>query len=325
MRIFFCSAFFLLLFFGIATAIFGQDVVQETPSLFLLPFGYDFLRFEENAVHNPALGVGFLSGEQDIPFDKVDRRFFGLALYRPLIFTTPPFEIPKYIHQIETLFDGRIQRHQLLFIFKSSSDKPVYGGLHTFQGAAGWGYEIVRKPQMSLILGGVIAVTDFGITLPSGAAWPVLPLPFIRFGIDTQWFALSFDFLTGPNLEFTVAPKERIRFTADMRMDYYRSITDLIYEFTLWYRLFTPEHKLGDFAGIGLGVKNDSMDFTLANNMSFELQQTSVFAVVDLSLVKIQGGWIFDSRYITNDQKNGSPGSGFFVSIQGIIPINLRQ
>ncbi|MDR3173408.1 MAG: hypothetical protein LBU19_04080 [Treponema sp.] len=233
-----------------------------------------------------------MSGDQDFPFTEVDCRFFGLALYQPFFFGEEPLPgVPKQFHQIDAVFDGRMRRHQLLLIFKSAADKPIAGGLNTFQAGLGWGYEVIRRPQVSLILGGALGVSNFGLTLPSGAAWPVLPLPLIRFGIDTPWFVSSFEFLTSPNLSFTVAPKERVRFTADMRMDNYRSIGDLVGEWVLWYRFFPSEHRLGDFAGIGAGFKNDSVDFGLSRNgEKFELQQSSAFAVLDFTLLKLQGG-----------------------------------
>ena len=299
----------------------------KNPFMFLLPFGYEFLRLEEQTMHNPALGAGFISGEQDIPFTEVERRFFGLALYQPLIFTEEPFpDMPKYIHQIDALFDGRINRHQLLLIFTSSSDRPVAGGLNTFQAGAGWGYEVIRRPQVSLILGAVLGVSDFGVNLPSGDPFPVLPLPLIRFGIDTKWFTSSFDYITGPNLEFTIAPKERIRFTADMRMDNYRSISDLICEYAVWYRFFSADHKLGDFAGAGIGFKNDIVDFNISSGAkgTFELRSTSLFAALDFSILKIEGGWVFDSGYLLDGMDIGSPGRGFYISVQGIIPFTKK-
>ena len=162
----------------------------------------------------------------------------------------------------------------------------------------------------------------------------MLPLPLIRFGINTKWFASSFDFITGPNLDFTIAPGGKIRLTGEMRMDNYRSIEDLVCEFTLWYRLFGTDHRLGDIAGVGIGFKNDLTDFSLSSgtNLSgditvaktFELRQTAVFAVFDLSLIKIQAGWIFDSAYLLDDKKSGSPGTGFFIAIQGIIPVTKK-
>jgi hypothetical protein len=123
---------------------------------------------------------------------------------------------------------------------------------------------------------------------------------------------------------FTIAPKERFRFTGDIRMEAYRSITDLICEFTLWYRLFKPDHKLGDFAGIGAGFKNDVTGFDLSGKIqaeTFELQRSAVFAAIDLSFLKIQGGWVIDSNYLLDGKKTASPGRGFFLSVQGMIPV----
>ncbi|MCL1928257.1 MAG: hypothetical protein FWG07_05635 [Treponema sp.] len=304
----------------ITSAVFGQEQPKIT---LLFPFGYDFIRLGEQTIHSPSAGTGFLLGEMDLPFTEVERRFFGLALYRPFFLSEEPQSgVTRPLHRIDAIFDGRINRHQILFIFKSTADKPIAGGLNTFQAGAGWGYELIRQDHVSLILGAVAGVSDFGITLPSGAVWPLLPLPLVRFGIDTQWFVSSFDFLTGPKLSFTVAPKEKIRFTADMRMDKYRNIDDLICEFTLWYRFFSADHLLGDFAGIGFGIKNDMYGFDLSNDLKvFELQQKSVFASIDLSILSIQGGWIFDSNYIVDNKKTKNPGKGFFISVQGIIPV----
>ena len=311
----------------------SQDPAQfQSRFFFLLPLGYDFSFLGEQAVHSPAAGAGFLIGKQDLSLIMVERRFYALALYQPLVFTkTPAPGVPKMLHQIDAIFDGRLERQQLLFIFKSSSDKPVSGGLNTFRTAAGWGYEVIRRPGVSLILGAVLGLSDFNLTLPSGTPIHVLPLPLVRFGIDTQWFTSSFDFITGPNFEFAIAPKEKIRFTGEMRMDNYRSIADLVCEYTLWYRFFANSNARDDFAGIGAGFKNDLTDFNLSRDVAagrraktFELRQTSVFAVLDFALVKIKGGWVFDSAYLLDGKKAGSPGRGIFLSVQGIIPISIR-
>jgi hypothetical protein len=151
-----------------------------------------------------------------------------------------------------------------------------------------------------------------------------MPLPLIRFNVDSRWFTSSFDFITGPVFNFTIAPKERVRFTGDIRMETYRTIEDLNCEFTLWYRLFRPDHKLGDFAGIGVGFKNDVAGFDLSTEIraeTFELQRSAVFAAIDLSFLKIQGGWVINSNYLLDGERNGSPGNGFFLSVQGMIPV----
>jgi hypothetical protein len=254
---------------------------DKEPLVIFIPVGYEFAQFADQSVHAPALGVGFMLGEQDIPFDQVERRFMGLAVYQPYFFSEEPFpEVPKMLHQIGGMFDGRIGRHQLMFIFNGPSDKPFAGGLNTFRVGAGWGYEFIRRSHVSLILGAVVGVSDFGITTPSGSIWPVTPLPLICFGLDTQWFASTFDFITGPIFQFTLAPKERIRLTGELRMETYE-LAHLDCEFALWYRLFSTEHKMGDFAGIGLGYKNSLVGFDLSRNINtaktFELQYNSVF------------------------------------------------
>ena len=309
---------------------FGQDGLykdKETQSLFLLPLGYDFFYFNDQTVHNPAFGAGFMIGKSDIPFTEIERYFFGIALYRPVFFSDVPVNnIPKTLHQSEAIFDGRINRHQLLFIYNGASDKPVAGGLNTFNAGAGWGYQIIRKEQLSLVLGAVLGVGGFLNSVP------LLPLPVVRFGIRSQWFVSSFDFVTGPNWEFTIAPKKKIRLTADLRMDYYRSIDDIICEIILWYRFFGADHKLGDFAGIGLGFKNDSIDFSFSDNLAgktgidlFEFKYKSVFAKLDLSLLIIEGGWTFDSQYSLDGIKTKSPGTGFYLSVQGTVPIKMKR
>jgi hypothetical protein len=310
--------------------VYGQETEKKNdPIVVFLPFGYDFSLLEEQTLHSPAGGAGFLVGEQNLPFNQVERRFTGLAAYQPFIFTEEIHpEAPKMLHQIGGMFDGRIKRHQILAIFQANSDTPLFGGFNTFQFGAGYGYEVIRRPRVSLILGAVLGVRDFGITLPSGDPWLLMPLPLIRFGVDTRWFAASFDFITGPVLNFTIAPKKRIRFTGDIRMETYRSIADINCEFALWYRLFSGDHKLGDFAGIGAGFKNDVSGFDLSKEIqaeTFELQRSAVFAAIDLSILKIQGGWIIDSAYLLDGKKTGSPGGGFFLSVQGMIPVYQKQ
>jgi hypothetical protein len=300
----------------------SEPETEKDPFILFMPIGYDFLQLEEQAIHSAAGGIGFMYGEQDQPFDQVKNRFFGMAMYMPFVFTeTPNPDMPKVYHEIRGVFDGRLGRHQILALLSANSDLPIYGGLNTFRSGGGWGYEVIRKPHASLILGALAIVGDMGF------AFPVMPLPLVRFGVDTRWFASSFEYLGGPNLSFTIAPKERIRFSADMEMQTFRSIADLNCEFTLWYRLFAPDHKMGDFAGIGVGFKNEVTSFDLSRDIAqdkFELQKCSVLATVDLSLLTIQAGWVIDSNYLVDDKKAGSPGNGFFVSVQGMIPIVNR-
>jgi hypothetical protein len=46
----------------------------------------------------------------------------------------------------------------------------------------------------------------------------------------TEWLDDSFEFLTGPSLSFTIAPGRRVRFTAEVEIDDFRSIKDVLGE-----------------------------------------------------------------------------------------------
>jgi hypothetical protein len=189
----------------------------------------------------------------------------------------------------------------------------VYGGLQTFQAAFGYGYELVRNNSLSLTLGAAIGISEFEIG--GGITVPVFPFPLIRCGFTSRWINISFDFLTTPALDMVIAPESKIRVNGSFRMVYYRDIRDLLFDCTLWYRFFTKEHALGDFAGVGIGVKNSGEDFKLGEEgKTYELAYYSVFGVIDLSFLELSGGYIFNGRERYDDNPAQSLGGGYFIS-----------
>jgi hypothetical protein len=319
---YFFIVFVLLLGSGFC---FAEEVKQDSDLFFFPLASYDYVNVENQSLYVPGLGFAVMKGMKDIPFDEVHQQFLLTAMYRSFFFGEVSHLLPNVYHGIDFLFDSRWERHQFLLISKANSDKPFTGGLQTVQAGLGWGYEILVYSNFSFILGAVIGISDFGIDLPNGEPLPVFPLPLVRLKLKTEWLAVSFDFLTGPNMDFTIMPERKIRFAANMRMDNYRNINDIISEAVMWYRPFAAEHSdetsssLGDFAGIGLGVKNESFGFDLSagRDKTFEQQYTAVFGVVDVSILKISGGYILDSRELYNGNMNNT-GKGFFVSVQGM-------
>jgi hypothetical protein len=317
----FISCTFLL--FSVHTTYPEEGLKNKDFSIIPLA-SYDYIHLAEQTIHTPALGIAIIAGDYDKDYMDINKSFFGVSMYQPVFISYAVDH--KIYHQIDVLLDGRIERHQLLGIFRSASDEPVSGGFQTFQAGAGWGYELIRNSSVSFILGAAVAVGDFGIDLPNGDTLPVLPLPLIRLKFKTEWLAGSFDFLTGPNLSFIIAPDMRIRFTADVRMDYYRSVEDVIGEGIIWYRFFPVEHSgiskssLGDFLGIGLGIKNESFGFDLAGavDKTFESQYTSIFGLLDISILQISAGYIFDSRNLYNENVKENTGKGYYISVQGM-------
>jgi hypothetical protein len=100
-------------------------------------------------------------------------------------------------------------------------------------------------------------------------------------------------------------------------MVFYRDIQDLLFDCTLWYRFFTKEYNMGDFAGLGLGIKNLSEDFMLSEKgNTYEMAYYSVYGIIDLSFLQVSGGYIFNSRERYNNNPAQSLGNGYFISVQ---------
>jgi hypothetical protein len=143
--------------------------------------------------------------------------------------------------------------------------------------------------------------------------------PLVRFSLNSRYLTANLDVVKGPALNLTVLPESRVRFTGEFSMNYYRSIEDLNAECALWYRFFDASHPMGDFMGAAVGFKNMGHCFALEERGKFfELQYRSFFACFDLSFLKLKGGYVFDSRTYYDEERNGSPGKGWFVSVNGI-------
>nr|HPJ35832.1 hypothetical protein [Spirochaetota bacterium] len=161
-----------------AGAVAAENKGAEDEGIKVIPLiRYDYLSLDSRSIKSP--GAGIVVNSEDVMFiGTYTRHSFG----DPLL-----YGYPEVYHTIDTLLDGKAGRHQYLGIFKSESDKPVSGGLHTFQAAAVYGYEIIAGNNLSLVLGGGLAVSDFGIERSDGEPWPVIPVPLVRMNYNSEW------------------------------------------------------------------------------------------------------------------------------------------
>lgn len=218
--------------------------------------------------------------------------------------------------------DERHARDRYVGFFKNASDRPVVGGARTFQAAAAYGYEVVQLPRFSLVLGGGLAVSDFGIETAGGNPWLLWPVPLIRSAWESRLLNVNLDIITGPNLNLTLAPQSRLRATVDVRFDQLRDERDLMFECALVYRLFTPDYPMGDPAGVAVGIKSDACGFDReAEGVSLELYRYALFGTIDLTLLKPSGGYAFDSRIRYRETISEPAGDGRFVSVSALYPL----
>jgi hypothetical protein len=253
--------------------------------------------------------------ELNIPLEIFRAAAVFAAFYQSYLFKENQNRYPNVYHAITSMAERKIKRHQMLGLFRSLSDEPVYGGLRTFQAALGYGYELVRNNSVSLTLGAALGISEFDIG--GGVTTPVFPFPLVRLGFTSSLINISFDFLTSPSLDIVIAPENRIRVNGSFYMVYYRDIQDLLFDCTLWYRFFTKKHAMGDFAGIGVGIKNSGEDFKLSEkDKIYEMNYYSVFGILDLSFLELSGGYIFNSGERHGNNAAQSLGGGYFISAQ---------
>ncbi|MDR3238123.1 MAG: hypothetical protein LBT84_06445 [Spirochaetia bacterium] len=313
----------ILFVFLQAASVFAEN--NENGYSYIPLLNYEFVSVEGQKYHAPGAGLLLLHGDQSPKYSEVPDNFLIGILYKTAILDNPPLNYSNLYHDILFVFERRIKRHTIQVVLNSSSDEPVYGGLQTTQSHIGYGFEFLRKEKIDFTIGAFLLVRDYGIDLPNGGTWPVLPVPLVRFNFYSSIVHLSLNYF---KFTLVAAPESQFRLAGSINLDSLNISDghDTLFDCIFWYRFFKKDYKLGDFAGIGIGIKNSgpsgpdglgARSFSLGEkNKIYDMNYYSVFGVLDVSFFKISGGYIFYSRerYDTNTMKE--TGKGFFVSTQ---------
>ena len=264
---------FALLIIILQTSIFAQEK-EKTSYIPIAKYGY--LHTEKQTIQNKNFGliiqnknlliVGFTS------FFDFEKNLLS--------------DYPQSYLGIDFISEYHTEKSQFLFLYSSYTDRPEKMEAHTLQSAIVYGHKFIDRKDFSLIFGGGLAVSDFGIEYADGKPWILFPVPFLRISSVSEFVETKFEFISSPNLEMNFFPKSKIRASFDGRIDQFRDERDLLFESKLHYRFFDENHKLGDFAGIAIGFKNDNyggFDLTKRaynssdDKESIELQYNSIF------------------------------------------------
>lgn len=299
--------FSIIILFTLLSTAHAEDTIQYLPLA-----RYDHLSLDAQQINSAGGGLVIVS----------DEVFFAGIYTNHSLRTSPAPGYPDNYHALELILDGKIDRHGYLAILQSVSNEPVYGGLHTFQAALAYSYELMATDHLSLALGAGLAMSDFGMELANGDTWPILPVPLVRLSFMSRIVDLKFEFITGPNVSFVLGPDGRIRVLGDFRMDEFEDIRDLIFECALEYRLFPAGHAMSDLAGISAGIKSDKLSFVPAlDGENLDVQYYALFGRLDLSLLNISAGYVLDSTQILRKAEFLDAGKGFFMTIQAVLPL----
>lgn len=309
------SVFYLFLLSAFSVQALASADPRQYEPLTVPLMQYDYVSLSEQHIQQGSAGL-FVQREWG--------SFIGLYSWNH--FDDPMlYDFPDTYYSIDTLLDTQFGRHQYLLIFKSDSDNAFPGDWNPIQSGLVYGYELVNSNNWHLVLGGGIAVGEFGLEREDGSTQKVIPVPSVRANYKSDLLQSKFEFLTGPNWSFTVAPNSKFRFTGDFRMDQLRDVRDVIFESNLVYRFFDKDHEMGDFAGVSLGFKNDNLGaFKLEDKHYSETLEThyyAAFASLDLTILKLTAGRAFGGRMLYRETMKENVGAGWFVSVQGLIPL----
>ncbi len=298
---------------------------QEDPKesgIDIIPLlSYNSISLDGRTVHVPGGGVAVMAGEMEPETVEEIDNLLIVGLYNTHILKDPPlFNYPDIYHSVEFIVQRKIEHHQFYSLLRSYSDKPVIGGLETFAFVGGYGYEFIRNRNHSLVLGVSLGITDWGIELADGTAWPVLPLPFVHYDFTSRWLNLSFDFTTSPMVDIVIAPEQKLRFNGsfmitDLALE---DIRDLKFDASLEYRFFAHDHPAGDFAGVKAGVMGEDYGYDLSGSDEKSLQVSwyAVYGTLDLSLLQITGGYAFSGLESYGNEETNELDEGLYFTLQ---------
>jgi len=285
-----------------------EDLTIRT--VFMPGFSYRLISFNDLQFHNIQSGLTvtrFSLPERD--------RILSVSLfYSPSIINEIYPSYPNLFHNAGALIFYRLNQHRVNAAFMARSDKPLYGGLDTFAGFAGYSNEIVNGEHFSLALGLNLAVINFGIELSNGVPWLLWPLPVINIGWVYEWFTFNISSLP-PMVRFVLAPQHPISLEASMR------VTN--FDIAIWFRRFRNENPSFELFGIGAGIKRETNMVSFANEgRRYGINYNALYGSIRiLRLFELSGGWVFNGvegygdRNLSTADFDGNIGRGFFVSL----------
>jgi hypothetical protein len=294
-----------------------MDQNINTPRVFYMPMlSYTFISLGDIQAHN---AVGGLTLYRFNPNER--NKYFSVSLlYTPQILTGISSDFPNLYHTAALSITQKIDRHTINGAFIAITDKPVYGGLRTFMGIAGYSYDLVNGKHFSMDIGGRLILMDVGLRLDNGTPWLLWPIPSISLSWEYEW--ITFGLIPGARM--TIAPKFPVSLIA--------KTSSHEFDVSLWYRHFKKGNILAEIIGMGVGIKRDSSNVMLSDGGKYGINYDAIYGTLRLlRFFEISGGWAFNGKegygkinwetlfesegYSDDSMYSGNIGNGFFVSL----------
>jgi hypothetical protein len=294
-----------------------EGSAASTPRVFYMPMvSYTSITLGDIQAHNV---VGGLTLYRFDPNER-DKLFSASLVYTPQVVTNINHDFPNLYHTAALTVMQKINRHIFNGTFIGLTEKPVYGGLRTVMGMAGYSYNLIKGSHFSMDLGGRLIFMDIGLKLNNGMSWLLWAIPSISLSWKYEW--ITFGFI--PGVWMTIAPKAPVSFMFQTGSHKYDA--------SLWYRYFKKENPSVEIMGIGVGIKRDSSNVLISDGGRYGINYDAIYGSFRLlRLWEISGGWAFNGRegyeqvnwetlfesagYSDDSMYSENIGSGFFISV----------
>jgi hypothetical protein len=278
-------------------------------------FSYKTTSFENITFHNPTGGLSV------IRMNPVSKDLFSVtAMYSATVIDGVEHNYPDIYHNIVLSLNGKTARHSFLGAVAANTDKPFYGGLHTFNVFAGYTYDLINGPHFSMDLGAYLIFMDIGVNLPDEMPWLMWPLPSIALKWDYEWIDVGIF----PGIKLTIADGKPVSFTISKKSD--------DFDMSLWYHYFKNKTSLTEIFGIGIGLKNTTSEVNTADGNIYGINYYALYGSLRIfKLIELNGGWAFNGKekygkmswdnlfemygYSDEMDYNTGIGNGFFFTI----------
>jgi len=317
---------FALFFLGIS--VYG-DSTDDTPKdtgnqnnnnqqkILLLPSSsYNYISFDNYRLHDIS---GRLTLLQFNPAEKGKISSITLG-YSPQIAAKIDYDFPNLFHNVSLSIMHKINRHIITGSFGAITEKPLYGGSHTFMGMAGYLYNPVKGEHFSMNVGVTLLLMDIGVRMDNGRPWLLWPFPMINLSWDYEWINIGIM----PGFKLTIGPKFPVSIVA-------KTVTDG-YDAALWFRYFKDKDPSHELLGMAFGFKNETSNVIISDGGKYGVNYYSVYGSLRLlKYFEASGGWAFNGKEgyekISRDTIVGftgfskesvyktDVGSGYFLSI----------
>ena len=208
-----------------------------------------------------------------------------------------------------------MEKNNITAMIASNSEIP-FSSIQSVTGALFYTRQLVKKEQISFILGGGIVVGDFGFKIKDFPIY-VIAIPMFSFNYNNKIFSSTISMLGLPSLQFTLFPKSIVRVNGSCGIAGFSSVRDLTFDCALVYYPFINT-DIGEAVSVSAGVMNKSAGTMLLDKTKIKYQYYSAYGEINASLVTVRCGYNFDGKTYINSQETGDMYKGLFASVQAM-------